>query len=457
MECTNEFKEADSKPQYIIESKPLYAFQEKRRQIIKEIQKTRREAILAETRKLFIRNKQKNDKSENPNEVEAKSTENPSETVKGIDVLADKMKELDLTNQKNIINNEEETKKGPGAKTQREKKTLRRNKQNHYAQQFTMPEWLVTVPMHLNEDLWYAMPKPEGIRALVIAESKKTVSRNKNGFIMQKFVSYLPGGWSLADHDKTTVLDTIYVDSLKTYYVLDILFLKDAPVFQESTEIRQLILENHVFGESKANLADFSEHNEFKFVLLPKRPCNSVVLQSCYNDSTPYAKDGILFYHKEAAYLSALHGTNPYILHWKDQFSSLYPFETEEGKEINDDVLAVLKVDVNNGLKTFDEVPVAEIDEKKKENLELVTGNLITVALKGMKLNEMAGSVQEGVRIDKAEPLKKPPVKKACADSLSKIIFQFQLRHKPLTYQELEMAIALNNKCKNTIFAGEKS
>ena len=41
---------------------------------------------------------------------------------------------------------------------------------------------------------WIILPKPRGERCLVYTNWKKTISRNKNGYIIEVFQSNLPNG-----------------------------------------------------------------------------------------------------------------------------------------------------------------------------------------------------------------------------------------------------------------------
>lgn len=423
-------------------SRPLFAFQEKRREYLAEIQKSRRDGYLKDARMLLMESR----KTAETTKLNEKTSEPKVRTEEmEFESLAGQMTQM-KPNKKKDDEIEEERKEG-GAKKGKSKYDDRKML-NYFAKQLTVPDYLISIPPHLHEDLWFAIPKPAGTRTLVFAGGYKTISRDKNGHILHKFTSYLPGGWQSADHGKTTILDAIYVEAQKTYYVLDILYLKDNPLVHESTESRHFMMESFVFGDSKEKLAERNLFNEYRFILLPKLSCSVEVLQACYTENTPYVKDGILFYHKMAPYLSAFQGTNPYILHWKDKFTSMYPYETEAGEEVTEDVYAVLELSKTNELKTLDDIYLAKMDTELKEKLGLFTGNLIRVVLKGIKINEMAEEIRDGVHIDKVEPLKKSSIKRACADSLSKIIFQYQMRSKPITYSELEQGVINNNKEK---------
>jgi len=67
---------------------------------------------------------------------------------------------------------------------------------NFYAKQLTVPECLITIPTNLNEDYWFVLAKPDGIRSLVFTTGAKTIARDKNGEIILEFNSAFDGGSS---------------------------------------------------------------------------------------------------------------------------------------------------------------------------------------------------------------------------------------------------------------------
>ena len=71
--------------------------------------------------------------------------------------------------------------------------------------------------------------------------------------------------------------------------------------------------------------------NEYPFAVPTHYDCTEEGFRKCYDENTPYTKDGILFHHKEADYIA---GPNPYIMLWKDKWTSEYVIESSnEGKE----------------------------------------------------------------------------------------------------------------------------
>jgi snurportin-1 len=81
------------------------------------------------------------------------------------------------------------------------------------------------------------VPRPEGKRVIVLAENSHTLSRTMNGAITYKWQSNLPGGSSVSSliakdvvstakskaERACTILDCIYHELDKTFYVLDMM------------------------------------------------------------------------------------------------------------------------------------------------------------------------------------------------------------------------------------------
>jgi snurportin-1 len=56
-----------------------------------------------------------------------------------------------------------------------------------------LAEPLIDIPADLKEG-WFAVPIPAGTRCLVISAKNATISRLKNGTVLNKFPSALPSG-----------------------------------------------------------------------------------------------------------------------------------------------------------------------------------------------------------------------------------------------------------------------
>ncbi len=74
-----------------------------------------------------------------------------------------------------------------------EKKQRKKNTDFKYANILTIPDYMLDVPQDLRMN-WMIMPRPEGIRCLVLTCNGMTISRKRNGRILSKFQSMLPDG-----------------------------------------------------------------------------------------------------------------------------------------------------------------------------------------------------------------------------------------------------------------------
>lgn len=69
----------------------------------------------------------------------------------------------------------------------------------------------------------YVLPRPEGQRCLVVAARGTTVARLRNGVLLERFASPLPGGGQAQQgggEDNFCILDCVYHATDETYYIL---------------------------------------------------------------------------------------------------------------------------------------------------------------------------------------------------------------------------------------------
>ncbi|XP_054721415.1 snurportin-1-like [Uloborus diversus] len=96
-----------------------------------------------------------------------------------------------------------------------------------------LSEWLVEVPNDLAEE-WILVLCPVGKRCLVISTRGVTKAYARNGYFLQSFQSLIPGGSRKvqdASGGAYTILDCIYVELTKTYYVLDVMCWNSHPLY----------------------------------------------------------------------------------------------------------------------------------------------------------------------------------------------------------------------------------
>jgi snurportin-1 len=99
-------------------------------------------------------------------------------------------------------------------------------------------EWLEEIPNDFTNK-WIMIICPIGKRCLVIAKDGITNVYNKGGKLIAKHSSKLPGGNKESKIDET-ILDCIYNDAQRVYYVLDCLCWRSRPI--KDTEVQSIHL-----------------------------------------------------------------------------------------------------------------------------------------------------------------------------------------------------------------------
>lgn len=184
-----------------------------------------------------------------------------------------------------------------------------------FSGQLMQPEWLIDIPGDIRS--WLVLARPEGKRCLVIASRGKTISRSKNGSIMHTFQSQLPDGSSYTAGRGYCILDCIYHDQNRTYYIIDAMCWKAYLLYDCSAEFRFFWLkskfEEH-FDDLNIN-SRVSDNYSFSLVSVQKVGENAGGLDSAYDSiNNSYVTDGILLYNSESKYEP---GISPLTLQWK--------------------------------------------------------------------------------------------------------------------------------------------
>lgn len=171
----------------------------------------------------------------------------------------------------------------------------------HYANQLMLSEWLVEVPTELETD-WLLMVCPVGKRSLVIASKGSTAAYTKSGYCVNRFPSVLPGGnrHNSAIGKDYTILDCIFSEVDRTYYILDVMCWRGHPVYDCSTEFRFFWLRSKM--EEECGLTEITKHNAFRFVSLQNTTCTKESIWQALSKEYTFSVDGLLFYHKETHY-----------------------------------------------------------------------------------------------------------------------------------------------------------
>ncbi|XP_070541935.1 snurportin-1-like isoform X2 [Ptychodera flava] len=180
-------------------------------------------------------------------------------------------------------------------------KKHRKKKLRYYRNRLMLSEWLVDVPSDFETE-WLMMLCPIGKRSLIVSARGRTAAYGRNGYKLNQFPSLLPGG----NRQRTSasgysILDTIYSEATRTYYVLDVMCWNGAPVYDSDTEFRFYWMRAKF--EETPEVSSNAKLNPFKFIPLKYYACDKENL-------TKPALDGLLFYHKKTHYTF---GTTPLV------------------------------------------------------------------------------------------------------------------------------------------------
>jgi len=176
-----------------------------------------------------------------------------------------------------------------------------------YKKQLMLSEWLVHVPDDLFTK-WTMVAVPEGKRALIVSGQGTTKHFSRGGSFINQFPSHLPGGcrkqrtW----RQSQALLDTIYVESARTYYVLDIIAWNDLAFYDCDTMFRFHWLNRKVLDENPQCLQR-SKVNPYIFKPLKQYSTDKERLTAELADPNfPHFEenlDGLLFYHNMLHYM----------------------------------------------------------------------------------------------------------------------------------------------------------
>ena len=122
------------------------------------------------------------------------------------------------------------------------KKGKKKNKESFeklISKQLMLSEWLVDVPEDFYEN-WFMVSCPNGRRCIVIATKGETKVYSRNGRLMTRFQSHLPGGSkkTIQKSSRSTILDCIYVEQNHRFWILDVISWNGCTFFDCDTEFR---------------------------------------------------------------------------------------------------------------------------------------------------------------------------------------------------------------------------
>ena len=325
----------------------------------------------------------------------------------------------------------------------------------------TMPEWMWDdVPHDLNTK-WYVRSRPRGARCLVVASKGKTITRSsRDGRTTATFQSALPGGSARTmrgrGSDCFCILDCVYAEDEKArkddnhrggvrngkYYVLDVMAWNGAAMYDCDAEFRFFWAHTRLTQECEAcERPDVAKGREFSFAMLPWYDADAHGVRAAYAEDIGVERDGLLFYHKEAAYDV---GVTPLVLLWRDAVTSRF-FTHDEGasavlaragvnNESSPHIVSLAKSADGTFFITGDEPPlvIAACDATPcassnvvAHTVSLAPGRVGRFLARGFDVDVSSGVVRSA---DIAYLGPKPNATMAAADLLSKILFNARAR-----------------------------
>ncbi|KAK3801756.1 hypothetical protein RRG08_043772 [Elysia crispata] len=167
-----------------------------------------------------------------------------------------------------------------------------------YKDQLMLSEWLVEVPSDFSSE-WITVLCPVARRCLIVASRGTTRAFTKSGYCINSFPSHLPGGNRKGHCRDSTILDCLYSEAAKTFYILDLMCWNGHAVYDSETEFRFYWL--HEKLQEFSELGQISKINPYLFVGLPSFRCTQEDIASAV-DAATFEIDGVLFFHKRTHY-----------------------------------------------------------------------------------------------------------------------------------------------------------
>jgi len=185
----------------------------------------------------------------------------------------------------------------------------RQEEMDKWKDQLMVPEELSDIPADLAGG-WYLVPCPGGLRCLVIAALGKTKCRLNDGSYFKSFLSALPNGARRPRRDEFCILDCIYHEPTKTFYVLDLMCWKGYALYDCATDFRFYW---KITKLEEVNVRETSKTNPFSFISLPYFEATKEGLAQCIATPFPFQTETLLFYNKQTDYTL---GTTPLVCYF---------------------------------------------------------------------------------------------------------------------------------------------
>ncbi|EFJ43250.1 hypothetical protein VOLCADRAFT_42782, partial [Volvox carteri f. nagariensis] len=296
------------------------------------------------------------------------------------------------------------------------------------------------------------MPRPEGMRCLLVTSRGRTVSWLRNGAPLHRFHSQLPGGSpasaaagsggsatasacsSPADY---CILDCIFHPPNGTYYVQDLLCWRGYALYDTVAEFRNYWLVSKF--QEEGLMQPRGEKTPDIGVPLPVRPCTLQGLRTAYG-RLDFVRDGLYFLHRHGHYRPGP-GTTPLALLWKDLGCSRYLLDTDSTGQPLQHQAVTLSYRADRTVATEDDPPVVlgRLPEAFVAAMgdKLKPGRLLRFSIRqgGITFHEGRPA---GADLHYEGPANQ---RRGRADSFSKILFQRLARTAPITASMLAAAV----------------
>lgn len=209
-------------------------------------------------------------------------------------------REIQIDQVRKLDDEEEDTAKDDGltptheameVKTQRKERKVFEEYENILMQS----EWLVDIPSNFSD--WIVKVVPFGKRRVLDAQFGRTTLYDKKGRQTNRFWTDLPGG-NKRNNTSQTLLDGIYNEIDRTFYILDVIVWDGYDYSECETEFRFFWLEQKII--------EISDRGSMSIALVPSCPMDDIHRLFTQDLAEFYGydiyADGILFYHKELHY-----------------------------------------------------------------------------------------------------------------------------------------------------------
>lgn len=336
-------------------------------------------------------------------------------------------------------------------------------RRTRWSRQLCLHEWLVSLPSSMAHR-WKVAPRPIGPRCVLVSRRAHHVDlydmRERH---LGTFRARLP---------ERTVLDVVFCAEQADQdaaegskgaraWLCDVLCWHGRVLLDCTASLRHFWLESRMEecrlddNAARAFCASSSSCKDDKAVLqlatLPWTHADASGVQLALER----AQDGLVFVHVDSRYEPGMR--TPLVLRWKDEGCSPYAKDTDAGGMEAEACMVVLRVDEEGNVRAdgMQSNVLAVVDEPSKwcpgrvrdqamdvgERTGRSRRNKAKEALVRFVVHELVWKDGQVVRA-KLEPIEQAGKGRKRADDVTKVIFQYNLRHDPITRHQLLEASA---------------